>query len=86
MPKSSQNAVRKLVQSVEQSDSMIQLHPEFITKGGKKKFAVLTYEEFCSLTEFLEDVEDLLDLRKAKKLEGKKNTVSLEKVKIELGL
>lgn len=28
---------------------MIQLHPEFITKNGKKEFAVIPYEEFEAL-------------------------------------
>ena len=42
--------------------SMITLHPEFLTKEGKKEFVVLTYEEFVVLQEFLEDAEDVFDL------------------------
>lgn len=49
---------------------MMTLHPEILIKDGKKQFAVLPYEEFVSLKERLEDMEDLLQLRKAKKAEG----------------
>ncbi len=28
---------------------MIKLHPEFLTKNGKKEFAVLSYEEFLKI-------------------------------------
>ena len=44
---------------------MIELHPEFLTKDGKKEFAVIPYEEFLKLQEILEDMEDLRDLRLA---------------------
>ena len=62
------------------------LHPEILVKDGKKQFAVLPYEEFVLLKERLEDMEDLLDLRKAKKAEGRNRTVSLTRVKRQLGL
>ncbi|CAI4031443.1 Type II toxin-antitoxin system Phd/YefM family antitoxin [Nitrospira tepida] len=65
---------------------MMTLHPEILIKDGKKQFAVLPYEEFVSLKERLEDMEDLLQLRKAKKAEGRKRSVSLSRVKRELGL
>jgi hypothetical protein len=29
--------------------SMIPLHPEFITKNGKKEFVVIPYKEFAAL-------------------------------------
>jgi len=51
---------------------MMTLHPEMLIKDGNKQFAVLPYEEFVSLKERLEDMEDLLQLRKAKKAEGRK--------------
>ena len=44
---------------------MIELHPEFLSKNGKKEFAVIPYEEFLQLQEMLEDFEDLRDLRLA---------------------
>mgnify|MGYP003396687524 FL=1 len=62
------------------------LHPEILIKDGKKQFAVLPYEEFVSLKERLEDMEDLLELRKAKKVEGWKRTVPLARVKRQLDL
>ncbi|MGA9377737.1 MAG: type II toxin-antitoxin system prevent-host-death family antitoxin, partial [Phormidium sp.] len=37
---------------------MIQLHPEYLSKNGKKVFVVLPYEEFQALQELLEDLED----------------------------
>ena len=47
------------------ADKMIELHPEFLTKDGKKEFAVIPYEEFLKLQEILEDMEDSRDLRLA---------------------
>ena len=46
--------------------SIIQLHPEFITKNGKKKLAVIPYEEFEALQALIADIEDLMDLSAAK--------------------
>lgn len=65
---------------------MIKLHPEFLVKNGKKEFVVLPYEEFCTLQEYLEDIEDLIDLRTTKKQEANKPTISLKAAKKELGL
>jgi len=65
---------------------MIQLHPEFLTKDGKKEFAVLPYEEFIALQELLADAADVLDLRKAKSEEASAMTVPLSEVKKSLGL
>lgn len=63
---------------------MMALHAEILVKDGKKQFAVLPYEEFLSLKERLEDMEDLLELRKAKKAEGRKRTMPLARVKRQL--
>lgn len=65
---------------------MIQLHPEFLTKDGKKEFAVLPYEEFLALQEFLNDAADMLDLRAAKAEAESAPTVPLDEVKKTLGL
>ena len=65
---------------------MITLHPEILVKNGKKQFAVLPYEEFLALQERLADAEDLLDLRKAKRADGKKRSIPLSEVKRELDL
>ena len=65
---------------------MVKLRPEILMKNGKKEFVILTYEEFIALQERLADAEDLMDLRKAKRAEGKKKAVSLSKAKRDLGL
>ena len=65
---------------------MLKLHPEILVKNGKKQFAVLPYEEFVALQDRLADANDLLELRKAKRAEGKKPSIPLTEVKRELGL
>lgn len=65
---------------------MIELHPEILSKNGKKEFAVLTYEEYEALQAFLEDVEDLIDLRKAKEEFKNEKNVTLDGLKNELNL
>jgi hypothetical protein len=65
---------------------MVTLHPEILRKNGKKQFAVLPYEEFVALQEWLADVEDLLELRKAKRAECKKPSISLATAKRKLGI
>ena len=52
---------------------MLTLHPEILSKDGKKQFAVLPYEEFVALQSRLEDADDLLELRKARRAEEKKS-------------
>jgi hypothetical protein len=61
-----------------------ELHPEILTKNGRKEFAILPYEEFLALQEWLADVEDLLDLRAAKEAEQSAPTVSLAEVESRL--
>ena len=65
---------------------MLTLHPEILVRNGKKKFAVLPYEEFLAVQERLADAEDLLELRKARRAEGKKASIPLAAAKRELGL
>jgi len=65
---------------------MISLHPEFLTKDGKREFAVLPYEEFVALQEVLADAADLIDLREAKAGEASAATVPLNEIKDRLGL
>jgi hypothetical protein len=57
-----------------------ELHPEILTKNGRKEFAVLPYEEFVALQEWLADVEDLLDLRAAVKAERNESTISISEI------
>ena len=61
-----------------------ELHPEILTKNGRKEFAVLPYEEYIALQEWLADVEDLLALRAAKEAEHDAPTVSLTEVESRL--
>ena len=68
------------------NQTMMKLHAEILEKDGKKQFAVLPYEEFLVLQERLADAEDLLELRKAKKAEGRKRSIPLSEVKRELGM
>ena len=65
---------------------MLKLHPEILSKNGRKQFAVLPYEEFLAVQERLAEADDLLELRKAKRAEGKKKSIPLATVKRELGL
>jgi PHD/YefM family antitoxin component YafN of YafNO toxin-antitoxin module len=65
---------------------MLKLHPEILMKNGKKEFVVLPYEEFQAMQEHLADADDLLALRKAKRLERHKKSVPLAEVKRKLGL
>jgi len=62
------------------------LHAEILERNGKKQFAVLPYEEFIAMQERLSDMEDLMELRKAKRAEGRKATVPLTEVKRRLGM
>ena len=65
---------------------MLKLHPEILEKNGKKLFAVLPYEEFLEMQSRLADAEDLLELRKAKRSDGRKRSIPLSEVKRQLGL
>ena len=65
---------------------MIDLHPEFLTRNGERQFVVLPYEEYVALQELLEDVEDIIELRNAKRDEGSAPTLAFDEVKRRLGL
>lgn len=45
---------------------VLELHPSFIEREGKKEFAVLSYDEFMKVQAFIEDAQDLFTLRQAK--------------------
>ena len=64
----------------------VDLHPKFLPAYGKREFAVLPYDEFVALREWLEDVEDLHDLELAIKENEGQSSYTLEEVKRELGL
>lgn len=63
----------------------VSMHPSYLEKDGKREFVVLPIEEFEELQAYLEDLEDLLELRQAKAAEGDAPTVSLEEIKRRLG-
>ncbi|HAT13859.1 MAG TPA: prevent-host-death family protein [Microcoleaceae bacterium UBA11344] len=65
---------------------MIPLHPQFITKNGKKEFAVIPYAEFAALQALIVDMEDLMNLRAAKQEDANRPSVPLAEVKRMLGL
>ena len=64
--------------------NMLELHPNYIEKNGRAEFVVLAIEEFQALRDQLEDLEDLLDLRNAKKEQAEAPTVTLDQMKREL--
>ena len=64
----------------------VELHPEFLTKNGEREFAVLPYREFVALKEWLEDMEDILDLREARNSDDASPSLSIEEAKQELGI
>ena len=65
---------------------LMKLHPEIMSKNGRKQFVVLPYEVFVAVQERLADADDLLELRKAKRAEGGKKSIPLAAVKRTLGL
>ena len=64
----------------------LKLKPEFLVKDGKRQYAILPYEQFEALRERLQDAEDLMELRKAKRAERGKPGIPLYEVKRRLKL
>ncbi|HMJ09492.1 MAG TPA: hypothetical protein VK468_10830 [Pyrinomonadaceae bacterium] len=67
-------------------NTTIELHPEFLTKNGEREFAILSYGEFQALQEWLEDIEDILDLRQARETDAGQPNMTLEEVELKLGM
>ncbi len=65
---------------------MIELHPEILSKNGKREFVVLPYEEFLALQEELEDLEDLRQLDEAVTSERGSPSIPWSEAKKKLGL
>jgi hypothetical protein len=65
---------------------MITIHPEFLKKNNKEEFAILDVNEYRKIVQYIEDLEDLLDLRKAKQETENEPTISLDEVKATLGI
>ncbi len=62
----------------------IELHPEFLSTNGKRQFAVLSYEEYEALQQWMEDAQDLFALEDAIKENRDEPSFTLEQVKTEL--
>jgi len=60
------------------------VRPSFLEKGSKVEFAVLSIEEYQALRERLEDLEALLELRRAEAAERDASVVSLDEVEREM--
>ncbi len=58
----------------------IALHPEILRRDGLPQFAVLPYEEYVALRSRLEDLEDVLEIRRARQEEVAEPRVALEDV------
>jgi hypothetical protein len=62
------------------------LYPEYITRAGKKEYAVLPYEEFLALQEEIEQAEDILALRAVRQENANAPGISMDEMKQRLGL
>lgn len=65
---------------------MIELHTEILKKSGRKEFAVIPFEEYEALMDYIDDLEDIADLRKLKKKFSEEGTISIEEAKKEVGV
>ena len=64
----------------------IELHPEFLSKSGEKEYAVIPYAEFLALKEWINDMQNLLDLDEAIRIEENTPGISLEEVERRFGV
>jgi PHD/YefM family antitoxin component YafN of YafNO toxin-antitoxin module len=64
----------------------LELNPQIIRHQGEPAFVVLPYDEYRALEELLEDLDDLVHLRRAKEEAAGEPMLSLEEVRRELGL
>ena len=65
---------------------MRKLKPEFLKKNGKTEFVVLTREDYESFTQMIEDAQDVLLIRAARKRNGSSDGISLNELKTRLGM
>ncbi|HVT89901.1 MAG TPA: hypothetical protein VHD56_13690 [Tepidisphaeraceae bacterium] len=64
---------------------MVKLKPEFISRNGRKEFAVLTIKDYERVMEALEDAEDIRILRTARRRNADSPVYTLNEVKRRLG-
>jgi PHD/YefM family antitoxin component YafN of YafNO toxin-antitoxin module len=60
------------------------IHPQVIEKDGKKEFVVIPYDEFLAIQDQLEDYQDLMDLREAKRESQDEPSAPLHTVRLQL--
>jgi len=65
---------------------MMEIHPEILKKNNKEEFAILDFNEYKRLMEYIQDLEDLVDLRKAKEETKDEPAISLHEVKKIIGV
>jgi hypothetical protein len=64
----------------------IELHPEFLTSGGERQFAVIPYDEFVALQEWIEGARDIYALRLAREENKDAPIYTIEEVRKDLGI
>jgi PHD/YefM family antitoxin component YafN of YafNO toxin-antitoxin module len=64
---------------------MIELHPEILTKDGRREFVVLPCEEFEAVREELKELEDLRELRAVKAEKANAPTMTLAEARRRYG-
>jgi hypothetical protein len=68
-------------------EPVMKLTPQMIKKNGRNEFVVLSYGEYEALRRRLADADDLLELRKAKRLDDPSAPgLNLNQLKSALGL
>jgi hypothetical protein len=65
---------------------MMKIHPEILKRNNKEEFAILDFTEYKNMVQYIEDLEDLLDLRKAKAETKDEASISLEETKKLIGV
>ncbi len=62
------------------------LNPKFVDKDGVRAYAVIPYDQYLALIEYLEDVEDIAGMRVAIEEEADAPAVPWEQLRRELKL
>lgn len=65
---------------------MLKMRPEIWSRGGKKEFVILPYDEYKALCEQLEDAEDFRLLEESKKRQANAPTIPHEEMMRRLGM
>lgn len=65
---------------------MLELHPQIISKEGKREWAILPWEEFERLAAMIEDAQDLRDLDAAIIENTNDAPIPYDVARVQLGL